>query len=254
MLRMARSRLNAGDVSELEVRLAEIFAGQRANVAAADSEALGSRLLDLQAAMGLASDAVAISLSDSLGDPAVDEPAPRVGTPLLVAAAEHLERRADLTVRLERRNLWQAPSLLAGFETHDPSGGEPGFLPTFGISIPLPLGNRNRGGIAMAEAERDRARAGVALARLEARIEVARARRERDGALGRLRRDRVLLATAQQVASMSLTAYREGAAALPSVLEAQRNARDVMAQYLDDLAAAWTSAARLRTLSLTAPL
>ena len=65
LLRMARSRLNAGDVSELEVKLAEVFAGQQANAAAADSEALGSRILDLQAAMGLASDAVAISLSDS---------------------------------------------------------------------------------------------------------------------------------------------------------------------------------------------
>ncbi|MEP7346305.1 MAG: TolC family protein, partial [Gemmatimonadaceae bacterium] len=232
LLLMARSRQRAGDVSELEVKLAEVFAGQQANMAAADSEALDSRLLDLQAAMGLASDAVAISLADSLGDPPVDVPGAGAGTPLLVAAAERMERGAELSVRLERANVWQIPSFIAGFETHDPSGGEPGILPTIGLSIPLPLGNRNRGGIALAEAERERARAGLALARVEARIELVRARRERDGALGRLTRDRALLASAERVAAMSLIAYREGAAALPNVLEAQRNAREVMAQYL----------------------
>ena len=51
--------------------------------------------------------------------------------------------------------------------------------------------------------------------------------------------------------AMSLTAYREGAASLPNVLEAQRNARDVRGQYIDDLAAAWIATAELRVLSLT---
>jgi outer membrane protein TolC len=50
---------------------------------------------------------------------------------------------------------------------------------------------------------------------------------------------------------MSLTAYREGAAALPNVLEAQRNARDVLSRYVDDLAAAWVATAELRVLALT---
>src|SRR5689334_23484577 len=47
----------------------------------------------------------------------------------------------------------------SGFETGDPSGSEPGILPTFGLSLPLPLFNRNRGPIAQLEAERQRARA-----------------------------------------------------------------------------------------------
>jgi outer membrane protein TolC len=50
---------------------------------------------------------------------------------------------------------------------------------------------------------------------------------------------------------MSLVAYREGAASLPNVLEAQRSARDVRGQYIDDLAAAWIATAELRVLSLT---
>jgi outer membrane protein TolC len=50
---------------------------------------------------------------------------------------------------------------------------------------------------------------------------------------------------------MALTAYREGASSLPNVLEAHRTARDVLAQYIDDLAAAWIATAELRVFSLT---
>jgi outer membrane protein TolC len=50
---------------------------------------------------------------------------------------------------------------------------------------------------------------------------------------------------------MSLTAYREGQSSLPNVLEAQRNARDVLGQYIDDLAAAWIASASLRVFLLT---
>jgi outer membrane protein TolC len=49
---------------------------------------------------------------------------------------------------------------------------------------------------------------------------------------------------------MSLTAYREGAASLTNVLEAQRSARDVLANYVDDLADAWIATAELRVLAL----
>jgi hypothetical protein len=51
---------------------------------------------------------------------------------------------------------------------------------------------------------------------------------------------------------MSLTAYHEGAVPLVSVLEAQRNAREVRAQFLSDLAQAWITSAALRLLTLSA--
>ncbi|MFN8581805.1 MAG: TolC family protein, partial [Gemmatimonadaceae bacterium] len=155
-------------------------------------------------------------------------------------------------VKLEQASVWGAPSLVTGIDNHDP-GGVAGALPVLGLSLPLPLFNRNRGGIALAEAGRERARADLAMARTETALELARVRRERRGALARLERDRTLLGTADQVAVMSLTAYREGAATLPNVLEAQRNTREVRAQYLDDLAAAWIATARQRAISLTAP-
>jgi len=50
---------------------------------------------------------------------------------------------------------------------------------------------------------------------------------------------------------MSLQAYGEGAVALASVLEAQRNAREALGRYIDDLAAADAAAAATRLVAAT---
>jgi hypothetical protein len=90
---------------------------------------------------------------------------------------------------------------------------------------------------------------------LETSAQIARAARERKAFAERVARDRLLLESANRVAAMSLSAYRAGAAALPNVFEAQRNARDVLAQYIDDVAAARIadSVLRLMTLSTGSP-
>ena len=130
----------------------------------------------------------------------------RLAASLGLVAAEHLAR-----IRVRR------------------SRTRPGSLPTFGIGIGLPLFDRNRGGIAQAEAERVRgaggagARAGRGAQRDRARACASERTRSR-----KVARDRQLVASADRVAAMSLTAYREGASSLPNVLEAQRNARDVL--------------------------
>lgn len=270
LLRMVAARRDAGDASDLDVALARIAAGQQANVAAADSLTYLSSVLDLQVVMGLPATEVAVMPADSLGAPPVDTSlgsaspgaiplatgdgrgsASSSHTPLSVAAAEASLQSAALLARLQRRSVWQLPSLSLGAEWHDPSGSETGVLPTVGFSLPLPLFNRNRGAIAQAEAERTRAEAELGFATVTSRAEIARTQRELSIALSRLSRDRSLVTAAEQVASMSLTAYREGASALPNVLEAQRNAREVLAQYVDDLASAWIFAAELRVLTLT---
>jgi cobalt-zinc-cadmium efflux system outer membrane protein len=151
-------------------------------------------------------------------------------------------------VRAQRRSVFTPFSIQAGIEHGDPS--EPGILPTFGLSIPLPILNRNRGPIAQAEAERERARAELALARLETRSAIGRAARSRTLALERLERDRLLVESATRIVAMSLTAYREGAQGLPAVLEAQRNAREILSQYIDDMAEAWIATATLRLYDL----
>ena len=249
--RMAVVRRDAGDASDLDVELATVNAGQQANVAAADSLSYVSTLLDLQTAMGVVATRPEVVPTDSLGTPAItDDGAPSESAPTLdVAAAEQTLTSAQLATRLQRRSVWSALSLIAGFDWGDPTN--PGMLPTVGLSVPVPLLSRNRGAILQAEAELQRARAELALARAEGAARIARARRERDIALAKVGRDRVLLASADRVAAMSLTAYREGESSLPNVLEAQRNARDILGQYIDDLADAWIASASLRVYTLT---
>jgi cobalt-zinc-cadmium efflux system outer membrane protein len=250
LLRMAIARRDAGDASDLDVELARVNAGQQANAAAGDSLALTSALLDLQLAIGLAGDSVEAIPGDSLDLPPAADPVG--GEPLGVAAAEAGLQSATSGLTAERRAAWGVPSLLAGVEAHDPTGSEPGILPIIGVALPLPLFDRNRGALAAASAARDRAVAELALARLESRVEITQARRARAAAFGRAARGRAVVESALRVASMSLTAYREGASTLPNVLEAQRNARDILAQYVDDVARAWIATATLRALTLTA--
>jgi cobalt-zinc-cadmium efflux system outer membrane protein len=231
------------------VLLATVNAGQAANVTAADSLTYVSTLFDLQAVMGLDADRVVIAPIDSLALPASTSADAVPLRALPVAAAEQALAAADLSVRAQRRSIFTPFSIQAGIEHGDPS--QPGILPTFGVSIPLPLLNRNRGPIALAEAERERARAELALARIETQSAIGRAIRSRNLALEKIQRDRLLVESATRIAAMSLTAYREGAQGLPAVLEAQRNARDILSQYIDDLATAWIATATIGLYNLT---
>src|SRR6266704_2358939 len=69
LLKVAELRRDVGDVSELDVRLAAVNAGQLENVAADDSLAALAALLLLQLQMGLRADTPSIRLADSLVAP-----------------------------------------------------------------------------------------------------------------------------------------------------------------------------------------
>ncbi|HEX6814319.1 MAG TPA: TolC family protein [Gemmatimonadaceae bacterium] len=256
LFHMAQRRLQAGDASQLDVRLAEINAGQLENTAQDDSLTAVLALLDLQRLIGITADTLAVTLSDSLEIPAADPPAPSDSiAPFVVAAARADVEAAERSYALERRNVFAAPSFQAGIEGGDPTGQEPGALPLFGVTLPLPLFDRHGGAIASAQAARDRARAQLTLATRESDAARLRSERERALAVARAERDRRLLAGADTVARMSLAAYAEGASALPNVLEAQRNARGLLLQFVDDVAAAQIAdaALRLATASSKAP-
>jgi outer membrane protein, heavy metal efflux system len=249
LLAMARLRHAVGDVSELDVRLAEVNAGQLENVALDDSLAALEAVLALQLAMGESGAEPTILLADSLAPPAESLPG-QPAEPLPVAAAAASLRAEDRALTLAHRNVFAAPSLQLGFDRDDP-GGQTGLLPTVGISWPLPLFNRNGGEVAQARAARLRAQASLDLARRETGAEWIRVQRTFTSALGRVTRDRELLASAERVAEMSVQAYTEGAIPLPSVLEAQRSARDALSRYIDDVAAAVNGAADVRRLAAT---
>ena len=267
--RIAQARRDAGDAADLDVRLASVSAGQLLNAAAADSLAAVGALLNLQAAMGLSPDTAVVALADSLGDPPVlaadgrppntsgsgreaQPPAPPLLDQLLpVAAAQAALASARVSTRVAQLGRLGLPSVTFGVEGVDPSGAERGPLPTVGLSVPLPFLSRNRGLVDAARAEEDRAAAQLAVARLDAAGALARARRERVAALTRLARDRALVGDAERVAAMALQAYQEGASPLPNVIQARRDARDLLAQSVEDVAAAWNATAALRVASLT---
>jgi cobalt-zinc-cadmium efflux system outer membrane protein len=266
---MATARRNAGDASDLDVDLATVAAGQQWNVASADSLTYMSTVLTLQTLMGMPADGVAIVLTDSLRFDDATEPSLGAATdgvgaaagltrssgsaPPSVVAAEATLQAAELALTRERRSVLGLPALSVGVEFGDPKGDEPGMLPVVGVVLPLPLLSRNQGPIAEAAAERERARAEFVAARLEAQQRLVEGRLERQALRARVVRDSALVVMAQRVATRSLTAYREGAAALPSVLEARRSARDVLGQYIDDLASLLIVNAELRALTRTVP-
>jgi len=281
--RLTIAQRDAGDASDLDVDLASITAGQQSNTASADSLTYMSTLLTVQTLMGLSPDTVIIVLTDSLrllpidtiatlpssGDAfntmpialgipsAVDAVAasPASLTAALptpsIAAAEANVQAAELSLLRERRSVFAWPALSVGVEFHDPTGSENGLLPTVGLALPLPIFNRNQGPIAEAEAERQRARAQLASVRLEVRQRLVEGLHEREALRAELRRDIELVVRAQRVATKSLTAFREGASALPAVLEARRSAREVLSQYIDDIAALLTVNTELRALTQT---
>ncbi len=251
LLTIASVRRSAGDASDLDVDVARISAGRARNLAVADSQASVAAALELQQALGLPAARQMIVIGDSLELPRLDTAVTRDSssagmTPLAVAAAQRDLAAANQTLALERRNIWSGLALQAGVENHDPTGAEPGLLPTFGVSVPLPLFNQGQGAIAVAQAERDRAQAELTAAELESAALLARARTELAAASQRVARDRQLVETANRVARLSLQAYVEGAYPLTTVLEAQRNARDTLADLIDDLVAANNAAAALR--------
>jgi len=252
LLAMARLRREVGDVSELDVRLAEVNAGQLEIIAVDDSLAALDALLGVQLAMGLPADAPGITLVDSLAPPADTVPGD-AGEPLRVTAADATLRAAQRALTFAHRSVFAAPSLQAGIERGDPTAPAGTVLPTVGVSLLFPLFNWNGGEIRQAQAARDRAQAQLDVTRRESAADMSRARRVLAAALDRVARGRRLLASADGVAAMSLRAYAEGAIPLANVLEAQRNAREALARYIDDVAAANNAAGAVRLFTAPEP-
>jgi len=245
LLHLTEVRRDAGDASDLDVMLAGMSAGQLANAALSDSAAAVAAIVEVQRLMGLPGDSARIVLSDRLTLPPPDSLV-MTGPSLPVAAAEAELNARQGELELEKKRPIPGPSLQLGLEGGDPTGAEPGLLPTIGLSFPLPLFNQNGGAIALANANRDVAEADLVQTRLETGTALAGAQRDLQVALDRAQRGQGLAETAAQVAGLARTAYAEGAVSLPYVLEAQRGAREASAQLTADIAAALTARAALR--------
>ena len=253
LLTMARLRREVGDVSELDVRLAEVNAGQLENVAVDDSLAALDALLAVQLVMGLPAAVPTITLTDSLVAPdgAPDDTA-GAGAPLRVAAAAATLRSEERALTFAHRSVFAAPSLQLGIERGDPTEPAGTVLPTVGVSLPFPLFHWNGGEIGQARAARDRAQVQLDLTRRESGADMSRARRVLTAARERVARARRLLASADRVAAMALRAYAEGAIPLANVLEAQRNARETLGRYIDDVGLVNDAVGAVRLLTASA--
>ncbi|MEO6779164.1 MAG: TolC family protein, partial [Gemmatimonadaceae bacterium] len=190
LLSDTRARRDAGDASDLDVNLAEVSAGQAANIANSDSLVAVDTRLELQAAMGLRGDTIVFALQDSLGAPSADtmsrarpNAAAQSITPLAtapsVAAAGAALTAAQQTLLFQRRSVFGLPAIQLGVEGRDPTGSERGVLPTVGVVLPIPLFNRNAGAIAAARADVAKTQADLAIARLDASTMLSRAYRMR---------------------------------------------------------------------------
>jgi len=101
-----------------------------------------------------------------------------------------------------------------------------------GVTLPLPFGNRNQGGIARAEAEQRVAEALLRLVRNRALAEVESAYRAYETAREQVKAyEAGLLDQADESREITLAAYKEGAAELVTLIEAQRTRAEVRTNY-----------------------
>jgi outer membrane protein, heavy metal efflux system len=251
LTRIARIRRDQGDASDLDVDLAGVVAAQLHRIASIDSLEAVTAILALQSLMGLPLDNIVIAPADTFTviTSATALPAGTLSLHVAQLEADAAARALDA----ERRSRIPEIGLRAGFEMGDPTGDEKGIYPTVGVSIPLPIFDRHRGQIGEAEAARERALAVLEQTRREYALAVTLVERERTARTAVLAQDRAGLDDARRVAARALTAYREGAYPLASVLEAQRNARDALRQYYEDAGALWLTLAAL-TLAQTSGL
>ena len=251
MLTDTRLRRDAGDASDLDVNLAEVSAGQAANIASADSVGAIDTRLELQSRMGLRGDIVVVELADSLGSPGrvTGVSVAQLASAPSVAAASAAVTAARLGLVSQRRSAFGVPAVQFGVEARDPTGGEKGALPTVGIVLPLPLFNRSGGAVAFARAEVTRAQAELAVARLEASTQLSRAIRTWSVAEARIARDRRILDAATSNLTLSEKGYAEGQLAISDILEVRRALHDAQAQYVTDLVAANVGAALVRVFT-----
>jgi cobalt-zinc-cadmium efflux system outer membrane protein len=164
-----------------------------------------------------------------------------------VAAARAQVEQARLAASLARRQVIPAFSLQAGYAQQ----GSPGnwFTPptaTFGLSVPLPVLYQQQGQIGQADAAAQGA--GIALARLEAQAtaDVAAAWAALEATRSACRRaEGGILERSQRTRDLVAVAHGRGEATALEVVDAQRTHVGNQLDYLQTLAAYWTSVFRL---------
>ena len=238
---IAREREAAGDLSVSDRTQVEIAAGKlladaaQADLAAANARRTLAALLGWPA-LELGDDLDALAASDAGAGP--EDAAALAKRPDLLAL-EAAVRRADADLALQKAFRVPDPTLSVQYEREPPDQRN-----TFGfaVSLPLPVFNRNAGGIRAAAVAAESARRDLVRGRLRAEQDLAATREALESALARAGRLSAELAPkARSVRETVRYAWEQGGASLLELLEAERNANDVLlaaAAAQGDLAAA----------------
>jgi cobalt-zinc-cadmium efflux system outer membrane protein len=240
---LAREREAAGDISAAERAQVEIAAGKLlADAAQADLGAANARrslaaLLN-RPSVALAEDLDALAAGGEEPGPAGDDGGILAKRPDLLAL-DAAVRRADADLALQKAFRVPDPTLQVQYEREPPDQRN---TFGFGVSFPLPLFNRNAGAIRAASVAAESARRDLARGRVRTEQDLAATRealeiaRERAGRLAG-----ELVPKATSVRDTVRYAYEQGGASLLELLEAERNANDLLvaaAAAQGDLAAA----------------
>lgn len=249
LARLARARLDAGDISRLEYEQA------------AQEARRGRQLLS---AAREAAQAAAVALGRAVGSTAETPPAPSGALDLDLGAERQIAIEVDsipavrvavadsaaaaLAFTSARRGRLPIPSLVGGTEWDDPA--EPGRgLSVIGFSLPLPFWNVGGAQVAVARAGAERAAAEAREARLEAARSVADAQIRLTESAGRAQFARdSLVPAARGLRQRAVAAYRAGETGVLPVFDALRGERDVGLAGVQDLLAFQVALANWRAL------
>ena len=192
-------------------------------------------LLRAMGASSFESRDTAFELAESLDFNLVDFSSPTIEETAMrqpqIQAAQSRVERAQASLRLEEARTKPDVTATLGYKRNGTDNALYGAL-----SVPLPIYNRNRGQIARAQAEVEAAQAELNHARNLVRAELAAALRaveSRQKQIEALQSD--FLLQADESRAISLAAYREGAADLIVLLDAQRVRSQAQELYYEAL-------------------
>jgi len=249
LARIARARLAAGDISQLEYDQA------------AQEARRGQQLLSVAREAALAA---GTALARAIGSTAETAPVASGELDLGLGVQQRLSFEADsipavkaaiadsaaavLALTSARRGRLPVPSLVGGTEWDDPTDPGRG-LSVIGFSIPLPFWNVGGAEVAVARANAARAAAEAREARLEATRGISEALIHLEESAGRAQFARdSLVPAAQALRLRAVAAYRAGETGVLPVLDALRGEREIALAGVQDLLAFQVALARWRAL------
>jgi len=238
LVRLNTVRVKEGDVAEVELMRARVEQVKFDSAVASASLAYQQAKIRLLELLGESDYTLAatLELRSPLTSVPVDPDLPRLREAALrrrpeIKIAEEEQALAEATLRLEESRGKGEITPFAGYKRLGPDN-----TLTVGVTIPLPLGNRNQGGIARAAAQKQVAATNFQLMRNRVLAEVEAAYQAYLTAREQVRvYETGLLDQAEEAATTTLAAYREGASPLIALIDAQRARSEARGNYLKAL-------------------